>query len=440
VQRPRPTTAPTAARAWSVAGTIGAVLASWFWSTVAVSFASPGSSPVPGRWILAWLVALAVGTLLVWRATRPVLVNVATAVTAIVLPLDALAALVALPWVISRRPTRTAIGCGALTAVAVAVALGRDHARPPARTVLATTDAATGAVSVPGAGAYALLGALLLAVSVGAGLVRRSLDTAHRAVGLQQQTARHADRLRTEMTRQEERELIAREVHDTVAHHLSLVSLHASALEVSRRDDEDVTGAARSIRVATRRALEEMRDLVGTLRDPQPPGALGAWDPAASHSLADLPRLVSGTREAGADVRARVFVTDGDTAPPALTRAVYRIVQESVTNALKHAPGVPVEVDVSAAPGSGVEIRVANVLRAVGAGPVATHGGVAEVRPGASSGAPGSGGAGLLGMRERAERLGGAFDAGARDGWFVVSARLPWTREPVSVPAPTVGA
>ncbi|EYR63641.1 histidine kinase [Actinotalea ferrariae CF5-4] len=406
-------------------GTAGAVVTAWFASTVAVAYAYQDTTGrlTAGWWMLLWLAALVPGGLLALRRRRPVLVCVVAAVSALVVPLDAVAALIALPWVVARRPVRTAAWCTALTAAATTAALARDHLRPLEATVLSVSGPPGTAPTAPSLLGYLLIAVLCLAVAIGAGLLRRSFEAERAALGQQQRTAQVAAELRSEMSRQEERELIAREVHDTVARALSLVSLQASALEASRPGDGEVAEAARSIRGSTRTALEEMRDLVGTLRRPgQSNNPLG-WDLGGAHSLADLAGLVQSTRQAGVDVRARVFVSDGGAAPPALTRAVYRIVQESMTNALRHAPGAPVEVDVTAAPGGGVELRVANLVPG-SAGSVAADGG----------------GAGLLGMRERAERLGGAFDAGVRDGWFVVSARLPWGAEAaVSVPAPTVG-
>jgi signal transduction histidine kinase len=152
-------------------------------------------------------------------------------------------------------------------------------------------------------------------------------------------------------------------------------------------------------------------------------------------TLADLPALLERAGATGARVRSTVFVTDAEQAPPALTRAVYRVVQESLTNALRHAPGEDVTVEVHAAPGQGACVRVTNRLSAappagLPAGPPA---GLPAGLPSAPGAPDGGGGAGLVGMRERAERLGGRCEAGPVGDRFVVDAHLPW--DAVSVQA-----
>lgn len=369
--------------------------------------------------MLSWLLALGVCATLPLRRRYPVAVVVITGVAALVVPGDALAVLVALPSVIARRPPRTGWWCGALAAAGTAAALARDAALRPDHAVFSVTDQATGDVQVLSSVAYVVLGAVFVTVSVGWGLLRCSREATDAATRVQQQQAVAVQELRaeltTELSRQDERDLIARELHDTVAHHLSVVSLRASALEVSAPAPE-VQDAARSVRSSAHEALEEMRDLIAVLRDGQVSLTPG---PAITRTLAELPELVASVREGGADVVATVFVSDGGRAPAALTRAVYRIVQESLTNALKHAPDARVDLDVRAAPGDGVHLRVRNPL----AGPSGTG------APGSGTGTPGSG-TGLVGMRERAATVGGTVVAGPRTGpegaLWLVEAHLPW--------------
>jgi len=165
------------------------------------------------------------------------------------------------------------------------------------------------------------------------------------------------------------------------------------------------------MRSSAHRALDEMRTLISSLRTVGGDSAERYGGPAPR--LADLVALLDEARHAGVDIGATVFVDGGDDAPPALTRGVYRVVQESLTNAMKHAPGARVDVDLRARPGDGVDVVVSNPL-------------VADVSATA-------GGAGLVGMGERAAALGGRFDAGPDDGRFVVRVHLPW---PAPVPAP----
>lgn len=396
--------------------------------------------------VLWWLIGVWLAIALLLRTRVPVAVCLAAAVGAVLMPIEPLAALIALTWVIARRSARVATACGAVVAVAVGATLWRDHARSGENVLFSAVDQVTGdraELTVPG---YVVVGLLYLGVAVCIGLVRRwaeaareADETAREAVGLQRQQEHVAEELRTEMTRQEEREVIAREVHDTVAHHLSLVSLQASALEVTASgDDGEMREAARAMRSAAHQALEEMRDLIAVLRDPRPHVVAGGALRAGLR-LGDLPTLVDTAREAGARIRASVFVSDADRAPAALNRAVYRIVQESLTNVLKHAPGAEVEIDLRAAPGAGVDLRVANTLpvesRTVLERPP-------DVQEGSGTGiGQGSGigeGSGIVGMRERAVLLGGTLDTGVEGEEFVVVAHLPWAV--VSDPPPSIGA
>ena len=413
-------------RFWSVAGTVGAMAVAWACALVGVAFATPVPELSGGELALSLLwffVSLGVGAAMWWRASHPVLVCLTTAAVGVVGPLGAVAPLIALPWVIARTDLRRSLLCGGATALALLVTFWRDATNEVQ--VIFSVALENGLTSYMSPVGYTVLGVLGLAVSVGAGLLRR-LVTANADADAARQVARRADvaaqearqqataearraadlraeseALRTELTRQEERDLIAREMHDTVAHQLSLVSLEAASLEVSS-DDPGVGDAARSMRSSAHRALEEMRTLIRSLRD-------GADEySGVAPSLGDLAELLDGARERGVDVTATVFVTDADAAPPALTRAVYRVVQESLTNAAKHAPGARVDVSVRARPGAGMDVVVHN-------------------GPGAAAGNVPGGGVGVPGMRERCEALGGTFDAAPTDdGGFRVRAHLPW--------------
>ncbi|MCK2220702.1 histidine kinase [Actinomadura sp. ATCC 31491] len=215
-----------------------------------------------------------------------------------------------------------------------------------------------------------------------------------------------------EQARQAERERIAREMHDVLAHRVSMLSLHAGALEF--RPDApaaDIARAAGAIRANAHLALQDLRQVIGVLRHP---GA-GGDDPVPERpqpTLADLPSLVEECRQAGMDVRLEQRAAG---APDGLGRNVYRIVQEALTNARKHAEGEPVTVTVTGAPGEGLAAEVRNPL----GDPLAHR--HAPRLPGA--------GAGLIGLAERAELAGGRLEHGPTpEGQFVVRARLPWPR------------
>ena len=212
-----------------------------------------------------------------------------------------------------------------------------------------------------------------------------------------------ADRAGDE-ARAAERRRIAREMHDVLAHRLSLLSVHAGALEF--RPDastEEVAEAARVIRESARAALDDLRGVIGILRED---GGESLTEPPQP-TLADLPALVEESRAAGMRITARIEL--GDAAPDAAAgRTAYRIVQEGLTNARKHAPGALVTLTVDAPDGDlRVEIRSLAPV-AVAAAPL----------PGA--------GTGLIGLAERVTLAGGELESGVDPaGAFVLRARLP---------------
>jgi signal transduction histidine kinase len=206
-------------------------------------------------------------------------------------------------------------------------------------------------------------------------------------------------------TRAAERRRIAGEMHDVLAHRLSLLSVHAGALEFHPdAPAEEVAEAAGVIRESARAALEELRDVIGVLREEAGEGLTEPPQP----TLADLAALVEESRAAGMRLTARIEL--GDAAPAAAVgRTAYRIAQEGLTNARKHAPGTAVTLAVHA-PDGGLEIEVRSLA------PVAVATG---------SALPGTG-TGLIGLAERVSLAGGTLEHGVDpDGAFVLRARLP---------------
>ncbi|MGK5676084.1 sensor histidine kinase [Micromonospora sp. URMC 106] len=215
--------------------------------------------------------------------------------------------------------------------------------------------------------------------------------------------------LRVAQARHLERTRIAREMHDVLAHRISLLSLHAGALEF--RPDaapEEVAKAAGVIRTSPHAALQDLREVIGVLRaetaaeeDPERP----------QPTLGDLPALIEESRAAGVRVSVRDVVPAVDRVPLAVGRSVYRIVQEGLTNARKHAAGAAVTVDVTGGPGDGLTVEIRNRWPVGGiTGP--------EI-PGA--------GTGLVGIAERVNLAGGRLAYGRDDsGDFRLAAWLPW--------------
>ena len=216
-------------------------------------------------------------------------------------------------------------------------------------------------------------------------------------------------RLHEDRARLAERTRIAREMHDVLAHRISLLALHAGGLEV--RPDLPPTAireTAALLRSTARQALEELRGVVGLLREDQ---SHEETAPAPQPTLSDIRRLVEETRQAGAMIDFEMRVEDADAAPSSLGRDAYRIVQEALTNIRKHASGTTARVRITGAPGGGLHVTVRNRQRDL------VHTGPAL---------PGSG-AGLLGLQERVALAGGTLVHGPDgSGDFVVDAELQW--------------
>ena len=200
----------------------------------------------------------------------------------------------------------------------------------------------------------------------------------------------------------EERTRIAREMHDVVAHHMSMIAVRAETApyRVAGLPAEAQAELA-TIASAAREALTDMRRLLGVLRSEE-----DELPTAPQPGLADVDALVETARAAGLEVSVE---RDGlETVPPTVGLTAYRIVQEALANAARHAPDGPVSVAARGRPGR-LELTVRNP------------------RPEQVTG--GSGGHGLAGMRERATLLGGTLSAGPEDGEFVVHAVLPTGEE-----------
>jgi signal transduction histidine kinase len=203
----------------------------------------------------------------------------------------------------------------------------------------------------------------------------------------------------------EERARIAREMHDILGHSLNTIAVQAEGARYALRADPDrADQALADIGRLSRAAVDEVRDLIDVLRTDD--------DPAATHptpSLRDLPHLIGTFQRVGTSIRLRL---DGEVndVPRQVGLTAYRIIQESLTNAITHAADAPVLVRAT------IVERALDVL-------------VTNGRPHRTNTRQG-GGHGLIGMRERVLALGGTIDAGpdpATGGWRV-AARLPWSR------------
>jgi signal transduction histidine kinase len=321
------------------------------------------------------------------RRSHPAAVGVGTSAAALLSGLAGAAGLIALYGVAHRSSWRV---LGAVSALSASAALVFPVLYP---------GEDTSGVNIP-------LGILLTGVVVGWGLFARARRELVRS--LQDRAARleAEQRLHVEQAREAERRRIAGEMHDVLAHRVSLLSLHAGALEFRPgAPPEEIAEAAGVIRTSANAIMQELREVIGVLREDEP----GMERPQPT--LTEIPALIEESRAAGMRVEARV---DADADVPAATaRTAYRIVQEGLTNARKHAPGAAVTVAVRARgegspPGLVVEVVT---RRAVGARAAGTVDGS---------------GTGLIGLSERVALAGGELEHGRRIGGdHVLRATLP---------------
>ncbi|GAA1673515.1 histidine kinase [Nonomuraea maheshkhaliensis] len=386
----------------------------------------------PGRQLVVDLVGGVVACAGVWWCRRwPVAVGLAVIGVSVADASASVAAgIAALLAALYRRP-RVAVAVGAAGVVATLV---RFALRPP------------GLAPYP---VWALVGVLFGTAVTAWGMLARTRRELVQSLAERARRAEAEQRLRAEEARRAERLGIAREMHDVLAHRLSLLAVHAGALEFNADATAgEVAETAGVIRSSARQALEELRAVISVLRDPGSSPDSGA----PMDQGMDLGALVEESRRAGMRVELHHHGVRLSEAPDVVGRAAYRIVQEGLTNARKHAPGRPVTVVVADAGAEELVVEVRNPLpsgpavvagggrEAVGTEPVgsgasadggAGSGSVKTEPTGAgSAGLAGSGsGTGLVGLAERATLAGGRLECGeTADGEFRLAARLPWPR------------
>ena len=265
------------------------------------------------------------------------------------------------------------------------------------------------------------------AALVGWGELSRARQALLNSLREQARRAESEQASRVAEARAAERASIAREMHDVLAHRLSLLATYAGALEY--RPDappEQLARAAGVVRAGVHQALEELREVIGVLRDDDP-AALARPQPG----LSDLVGLIEETRDAGTPVERADRMSRPGELPDSLGRNAYRIVQEGLTNARKHAPGRPVRVLLDGRPGDRLLVELTNPVGP--ASPISPASPVGAADPDERS-LNGSGtGTGLIGLTERVRLTGGEIDHGiGPDGEFRLRARLPWPATPVS--------
>jgi signal transduction histidine kinase len=445
-------------RSWLLEGSLAAlatVLGIFF---LRESVSDGDGAPIPVEAVAG---ALSLAGLILFRRSRPVALALALIPLGAFLGMPMGATPVALFAVALHRPVRVAVALAGLHAVVVAVVYG-----------LALGLTRTYYESV----------VFLVLVHVSVMAVGMLIRSHRRLVASWAERARQAEekqQLRIERAQLAERERIAREMHDVLAHRISLLAVHAGALGVRPGMPEAERRAADVIRECAHDALEDLRAVIGTLRTPS--------EDRPQPTLNDLPSLVEESRAAGAQVA--LSLRGDEEVPERVGRNTYRIVQEALTNARKHAPGSAVTVDVNWCAARGMVIKIDNELLGAGTGrgrpppgdslsprnrrdegapadrlPALALAGARWSEPaadgddaaGALSGAPNGNlsgpatagevagaarsssraaasgiarGAGLVGLRERVDLAGGSLEHGpTANGHFQLKAWLPWQR------------
>lgn len=325
---------------------------------------------------------------------RPVTAAVVLAVLAALSPAATPPATIGTMLVAQRRPLRTAVAVAGIGVLAHAV---QGLWRP----MSGVSYAWWLALDVAAHAALVAVGALIRAH---AELLSSLRERAWRAETEQGRRVAEARAL--------ERTKIAREMHDVLAHRLSLLATYAGALEF--RPDappEQLAQAAGVVRSGAGVALQELRDVISVLRDGDlEDGHLVDDDrDRPQPTLADIAALVAESTAAGMTVQFDDELPSDVSAPSALGRTVYRVVQEGLTNVRKHAAGQQVSVQISGRPGGRLSIDIRNRLPDDRSQPAAVGGGM-----------------GLVGLTERVQLAGGVLDHQLRDGEFELHAWLPW--------------
>ncbi|MFE9577063.1 sensor histidine kinase [Nocardia sp. NPDC006044] len=369
---------------WRLAA--AAVLGVAFWFSLATALPE-GCTADTCSWFVTGdpLIALGCLAVLLWRRRFPFLVALVVVIAAAASALATGAALLALCSLSTRRrPVEIAVVVVAYVTAAQFSENLYPITAPPAPTWLQL------ALLVSSAGIAVATGVAIDARRAELRSLRDRAESTER-----EQAARAAQAQATERNR------IAREMHDVLAHRISLVAMQAGVLD-HRADlsDADQRTLIRGIADGSRQALEELRDVLGVLRAdpdrPEPP----------QPTLDRISDLVSEARSAGLDVTLATTVTA--TPPETLGRTGFRVVQEGLTNAAKHAPAAAVHITVDGTPGSELRVSVRNSAAA------------AVARPPAS-------GFGLLGLAERITLVGGTLDHHrTADNGYLLAARLPW--------------
>ncbi|MDO0931094.1 histidine kinase [Streptomyces sp. DG2A-72] len=369
---------------WRLAAAAAVGIPAWLSTGAVLHWQAAGT----GSWFVTGdpMVALGCLTALLWRRRFPLVVAMTVAIASTTSTLATGAALLALASLSTRRrPVEIGVvGLAYVTASQFAIGLYPVQSPPGSLWFQLAFSALTAGIAVA-------VGMAIGARRVEVRSLRERAESAER-----EQTARAAQ------ARALERNRIAREMHDVLAHRISLVAMQAGVLD--HRSDlaaEENRVLVRGIADGSHQALEELRDVLGVLRAdpgrPEPP----------QPSLDRIPDLVTDARTSGLDVTLTTTMTG--TPSDVVGRTCYRVVQEGLTNAAKHAPGARIHIALDGTAGDQLHVSV--------------HNSAATTR----NAQPPASGFGLLGLTERVDLAGGKLDHHPTpDDGYLLTAQLPW--------------
>ncbi|GAB3114247.1 histidine kinase [Janibacter alkaliphilus] len=360
--------------------------------------------------LLVWLVGILLAVSVVWRRRWPHSLGVLAAVVTIAAPLDPVAGLVLLMHAVMRERSWRTAALTALVLAATWVSTWRDlQGRTHLESFWRIFSQDTTDMTPPDQGPAPwwlppVIAVAMVAAAVATGWFRSLLAEA-RQEGADHQAQAHL--LGDQVARQTEREQLAREVHDALGHRLSVMAIHAGALEAHSSSSTDpLARSARLVRESASQANADLRDLLATLRSPDEPTT-------PQQGIDAVGDLVDESVESGMPLIATVRLDDTRTLHPQVSRSVYRMVQELLTNARTHAPGHGVRLVVRASAAAGIDIETANHV----SDPHRRHS-----RP-----AGGSSGHGLPGIHERVQLVEGEMYVWLDDDQVHrVAIHLPW--------------
>lgn len=335
----------------------------YFWATLSLflSFALP------------WL-------LLIKRDQHPYQISLITSLLTIILPIDPLMGLMALTALIARRKRLDkVVPCTVLSLVATLLSLNRDLHMPRKNSLIKSFMSAEseGNLNIPLT--CLILSLVFLALAIATGIYIRLNTTTQEATDQASAANARSSELETSLNKQQVADTIAVETHDTLAHSLSLIGLNASALKVEldslaqqeqTASPDNPLGArlltlsqrADEIRQQAAGALDETHSVIDMLRHPEQVIRNITPDSQTSLTRQALDNICRESRDTGMTLNTWIDVQDLSSLDPSISKIAYRAVQEGLTNARRHAPDMPVSLEVTARPAQGVHVHLTNPM------------------------------------------------------------------------------